>query len=713
MRKLGIGGQIQELDRLRQLQQRREMQAPFSASSGPPLLGNTVSASWWMISSFEVYYSINALFATHLQKDLHFFLGTTQQWHLVAPNPWVIIGVFPIPHERQLALFAVLLQREGLLGFAKGGKWYLTWFAVGLITLMDELTSIFYAPAEAHRFIGLPAIFFIAATSLLMRVLSTRMVEIAQILELHDIRGGGVYSFSYFVLGPVASFVAVASIMVSYILTACISTVSAVINGTAFLPLGPATQQGLILAIIWAIAGLNILGIRENARVTFGIFIVAAFVLLNLIALGLLHMAPGSPDVILGSATSVARSVTGFGLPHAVAIVTVGIASCILAYSGIESVIQTAGLCQNWRDISKAYWFLALTVGIVTPLISALALSAPIDFARHEGDLITHWATVVGNVPFGVVVGLVGSVILVMAVNTAYVASSELLERVAHRYRFDWLVATNRRASLYRIHCLNATLYTSIILLTEGSQAILAEMYAVSLLASFCINIGCLLIYRYFQGTKEIREYHTSRTGTLVLEAILVACFVYLAAHRPYGTALWAGVVGVLLTTAIPFSRRYGPEVAERRRSDYPMEMLLALGETDGRLDVYFRRPGEIDIVQASPTSAFITLFSSRQPIPDRVAPNHYRFPIQGGSVYRSMTAILALLQEELDGREVHVHFGWPTSSWLDRLAVGVFVANLMRLPKLFPKLTFSIDAVARVGAAAAASAAAGQLAGS
>ncbi len=618
---------------------------------------------------------------------------------------WLNVGL--------LALFAVLLQREGLLGFAKGGKWYLTWFAVGLITLMDELTSIFYAPAEAHRFIGLPAIFFIAATSLLMRVLSTRMVEIAQILELHDIRGGGVYSFSYFVLGPVASFVAVASIMVSYILTACISTVSAVINGTAFLPLGPATQQGLILAIIWAIAGLNILGIRENARVTFGIFIVAAFVLLNLIALGLLHMAPGSPDVILGSATSVARSVTGFGLPHAVAVVTVGIASCILAYSGIESVIQTAGLCQTWRDISKAYWFLALTVGIVTPLISALALSAPIDFARHEGDLITHWATVVGNVPFGVVVGLVGSVILVMAVNTAYVASSELLERAAHRYRFDWLVATNRRASLYRIHCLNATLYTSIILLTEGSQAILAEMYAVSLLASFCINIGCLLIYRYFQGTKEIREYHTSRAGTLVLEAILVACFVYLAAHRPYGTALWAGVVGVLLTTAIPFSRRYGPEAAEVRRSDYPMEMLLALGETDGPLDVYFRRPGEVDIVQASPTSAFITLFSPRQPIPDRVSPNHYRFPIQGGSVYRSMTAILALLQEELDGREVHVHFGWPTSSWLDRLAVGVFVANLMRLPKLFPKLTFSIDAVARMGAAAAATAAAGQLAGS
>src|SRR5207237_9054227 len=106
--------------------------------------------------------------------------------------------------------------------------------------------------------------------------------------------------FPSVVLGPVGSFVAVASIMVSYLLTACISAVSAVINGTAFLPLGPATEYGLILGVIWAIAGLNILGIRENARVTFGIFVVAAFVLVNLIALGFLHLAPGSPPIMLG-----------------------------------------------------------------------------------------------------------------------------------------------------------------------------------------------------------------------------------------------------------------------------------------------------------------------------------------------------------------------------------------------------------------------------
>lgn len=44
-------------------------------------------------------------FDAFLKTDLHFFLGTTQQFHFVAPNPWVIIGVFQIPHERQLGLF--------------------------------------------------------------------------------------------------------------------------------------------------------------------------------------------------------------------------------------------------------------------------------------------------------------------------------------------------------------------------------------------------------------------------------------------------------------------------------------------------------------------------------------------------------------------------------------------------------------------------------
>src|SRR4030042_5012368 len=129
-----------------------------------------------------------------------------------------------------LALFIYLFRNRELLSYHHKGRWWLTWLSIGVITLMDEFTSIFYVPAEAYRFIGLSAIVFIAVTSLLIRFLSTRLTEIAEILEHHGLIGGGVYSFSYLVLGPMVSFVAVASIMVDYILTACISAVSAIEN---------------------------------------------------------------------------------------------------------------------------------------------------------------------------------------------------------------------------------------------------------------------------------------------------------------------------------------------------------------------------------------------------------------------------------------------------------------------------------------------------
>jgi hypothetical protein len=39
------------------------------------------------------------------KTDLHFFLGTMQQFHFIAPNPWVIVGVFPAPRQTQPLLF--------------------------------------------------------------------------------------------------------------------------------------------------------------------------------------------------------------------------------------------------------------------------------------------------------------------------------------------------------------------------------------------------------------------------------------------------------------------------------------------------------------------------------------------------------------------------------------------------------------------------------
>jgi len=591
-----------------------------------------------------------------------------------------------------IVLFGWLLRKRGLLSTFSGGRWWLTWLSIGVITLMDELTSIFYAPSEAYRFIGSYAIAFIAITSIFMRFLSSRMVEIAEILEHHNIKGGGVYSFSYLILGPTVSFVAVSSILVVYVLTASISTVSAVENGLSFVSVDWHEKISVEFAIVWGIAGLNILGIRDNAKFTFMMFLVVATVLLMLLGSAAYEASAISWRTIGESFSYTGIEIWNRGFWAGAFFIIICISSSILAYSGIESVIQAAALVKSWRDISKAYLFLALTVGIFTPLISAFALSSGIDPSEHVTDLMTQFAAQLNGVWFGVAVAVIAGIALMMAVNTSFVAASELMEKVGHRYRFNWLIRTNRRQSLYRIHLLNAAFFSVLILITEGSQEILAQMYALSLVASFCINIGSLLIYRYFTGTKEIREFHTSRVGTLVLFLVLAGCFFYLAVVRPYGVGLWFGATVFFLLLGLVVARKRAPERADIEQTDNPLQMVFALADTPiEQLHVYFKRPMEGGGT-GDPNVAFVSFYSPRQGIPQRLATNHYRFAQSGQTLFDSIMELLHVLKYELPHKHITVHFGWPQSSWIDRLAIGVMVFSIMTLPKMFPEFTFVIE---------------------
>jgi amino acid transporter len=600
-----------------------------------------------------------------------------------------------------VAIFILLLRKPGRLSYYQNGRWWLTWLSVAVITLMDELTSVFYAPAEAYRFIGSSAILFIAFTAVFIHYMTTRLVEIGEILEHHGLIGGGVYSFSYLVLGPMVSFVAVASIMVDYILTACISAVSAVLNATSFFQLPHHMVLVIVLATIWAIAGLNILGIKENARVTFTIFMAAAFVFVTLIVSGLLNLDSATLGRLGTAARQTASSLEAKSWFHGYRIFIANIAFCILAYSGVESVLQTAGLVKSWREIGKAYIFLACTVGLVTPLVAALALSAPIDFKAHEGDLITHYATILNGLPFGVTVAALASFTLIMAMNTAFVASSELIERVAHRYGFYWLIVTNRRQSLYRIHLANASFFSIIILITSGQQETLADMYALGLIASFCINMGSLIIYRYFMGTKEVIHFNTSRLVTLIMWVIFVSCFIFLAIKKTHGTMLWGAVTGLVLLTGFLVAQKRAPEKKEIEKGDNEMEMVLYLAESSAPdIHLVFRRSREPHLQAPEDNVIYVTFYYPRAGIPPKLAANHFRIPLLKLSLYHRLVALLRVVEYEFGDRQVYVHLGWPMSSWLDRLAIGVMVFNMMRLPRLFPQFKFIMSYTEPSGAA-------------
>ncbi len=595
-----------------------------------------------------------------------------------------------------VAAFIFIARKKDFLSFFSGGKWLLTWFAIGIITLMDELTSIYYAPFEAFRFIGLKAIFYIALTSLLIRFLSTRMVEISEILEEAGMKGGGVYSFSYLAFGPSLSFVAISSILVDYVLTATISTVAAVNNGTAFLGTGPLVNYLLMFGVIALITLLNIWGIKENARFTFFIFVMAAFVLVNLILGGFFNFNSAAVGNLGKGFNFFVADFTKGNIFSSYSLMITGIGSCILAYSGVESVLQTASLVKNWKVIKKAYLFLAVTVGIVTPIIALLALSSGnININNHETDLIPFFASSINGKAFGFIVSILATITLIMAVNTAMVASAELIEKVAERYHYQWLIELNKRQSLYKIHIINAVFYCGILIITSGSQAVLAEMYAVGLVASFVINTGALLKYRYQKGKKNVSKYYTSRTGTLILFIILLSTLAYIVTHRPFGTLLWFIITSIFIYLGYRISKTRSPEIASRIETNNPMDIVFALAEIQSEnVNLVFRRPKEQEIIEDNKNSVYVTFYTPRLEKPESHIPNQFWIAMQPRtSLYIMILSILKTVQYELGTvKKVSIHFGWPMSSWIDRLSISTMIYNITRLPKKFPEFSFNLN---------------------
>ncbi|MDE2580328.1 MAG: MFS transporter [Rhodospirillales bacterium] len=62
-------------NRRKQREQHHEFKAPLLDIFRPRVLGNTITACLWMASGFVIYYTVFGLFATHLEKDLHFSPG--------------------------------------------------------------------------------------------------------------------------------------------------------------------------------------------------------------------------------------------------------------------------------------------------------------------------------------------------------------------------------------------------------------------------------------------------------------------------------------------------------------------------------------------------------------------------------------------------------------------------------------------------------------
>jgi hypothetical protein len=233
------------------------------------------------------------------------------------------------------------------------------------------------------------------------------------------------------------------------------------------------------------------------------------------------------------------------------------------------------------------------------------------------------------------------------------------------------------------------------IYVTSGSQEALAKIYAVALIAVFSLDMISLFIYKYKKGTVG-RTYNTSRTGTLVLLILLISLFIYISVSRPEGFILWLGVTLLFFVAGIQISKHRAPEIKHRRASKSPMDVVFAIAGSESEdVHLYLTRPRE-SVIQSAPSGAiFVSFYAPRTDIPAIADnPDHIWISMpERTSLDDMISGLLEAIQYDIpQDKKVHVHFGWPLSSWVDRLSTGIMVYRLLKLPRMFPNYVFHID---------------------
>jgi amino acid transporter len=600
-----------------------------------------------------------------------------------------IIPVLTVDLIFIILLFRITRKKDLLISYSGGRQW-LTWLSISLIAFIIESSSVFYAPAEVFQRIGYHSYFFILLAFLFYHYLTSRFVEISEIMETNNIKDGGVYAFVDFIAGPNLSFLIVASLLVTYMLTASISAVSAMENNNLLFQIDGLYKVLIPLILIWFITLVNILGIKLLPRIVFIIFLSFLFLLLNMVLLGIISM-----DKMEFLFENFSFSITNFvekDIVTTFGFIFFGLSMMAIAFNGLESVLSNFRFVRNWKEIGKSYIFLFF-IGFLIPILFWSLLPQNYIIARTSGNMIPFYFMKIGGKIFGSIIGILAAAVLIIVINYSFNSFNDLLEKVAKKFNFSWFLKSNYHKSYFRIHLISGVSCSLIIILANANQFYLSELLALAILSNLTIIMTCLMVYRYFRGTEQISLFNTSRFGTAIFFVVLIGCMMYLILDKIIVSGIWILFVSLLFIIGSKFVKKHPADLKARKKYDNPMELIFYLSEIKGDVcNVFFVRAKDKLILSKTNDSVFINFYYLNEDLLPKIAPNHFRFQVIGPRLFSNILAIIELIKYEIPNIKLKIHFGWPLSSWLDRISIGVMLFSIMKLPKDYPNDEFVIE---------------------
>ncbi len=418
----------------------------------------------------------------------------------------------------------------------------LNWLLAWAVVFCDIGTSVYYVPGILYGNVGDKTPFFILLTILGFIPLALKYVEITW----RNPEGGGVVTITTKAFGPLWGCLGGMLITTSYFLTAAISSVSAFHYVGSVLPFLDGYIVLLACIGLVALAVLNIIGIRESARVSLAMAATALIVDLIVIALS-------AKELSLNQWAQALETLSP-GAEMSLHSLLIGFASAWLAFSGLESISQLSPTMRFplRRTARWAMWAIIVTTIITSPLLSVLSINLlPAHFKATQSErFISELGVISGGFGIKLAVVISASTLLLFAANTAIIGTYHIFLALSNT-GFMPRVISLRSQKFHSPHVAIsiATLVpVTVILATRGEIKLLGEMYAFGLLGAFVFSSVSLDRIRWNLGRRDPAFW----IGVLTTAMIMLAWGINLVEKELatyFGGAVT--VVGMLMAVGV------------------------------------------------------------------------------------------------------------------------------------------------------------------
>ena len=434
----------------------------------------------------------------------------------------------------------------------------------------DVGSSIYYA-------LGIVALIALGATPIVLAIAG--IIYIFNALTYAEgsasiPEAGGSASFARHGFNDMIGFIAGWALMLSYIVTMAISAYTIPPYLSYFWPIlkDPVIGTLVSMGIIAFLMLINVLGIRESARVNIFFIGIDITTQITLVVLGIILILAVNPGILF-------QHMFGEGNWPSTQNLIFGIAIAALCFTGVETVSQLAEETKEpTKKIPQAYVLMIVAVLVLFAGISIVALSAMTP--QLLGDPVNGWARdpvagIAANLPSATLQAIFAPLVAILAATILLTASNAGLMGIS-RLAFNLSSHHQLPATLSRVHHRFRTPYIAIILfclvallvLTPGFFATnffadLGALYVFGSLLCFALAHAAVLSLRLKKPELErpfklgwnirIKERELPITAILGLVATSVIWLIVVIT-QPYSR--WVGIVWMVVGLVIYFIYR-------------------------------------------------------------------------------------------------------------------------------------------------------------